>query len=47
MIFGLLGLHKPIAVYRKNDVVPMVEAAGFKEYEVKEGAGEIRIKLTK
>jgi len=47
MIFGLLGLHKPIAVYRKNDVVPMVEAAGFKKYEVKEGAGEIRIKLTK
>jgi len=47
MIFGLLGLHKPIAVYRKNDVVPMVEAAGFKKYEVKEGAREIRIKLTK
>ncbi len=28
-IFGLLGLHKPIAVYRKSDVVPMIEAAGF------------------
>jgi len=47
LIFGLLGLHKPIAVYRKKDVVPMIEAAGFKKYEIKEGAREIRIKLTK
>ena len=47
MIFRLLGLHKPIAVYRKKDVVPMIEAAGFKKYEIKEGAREIRIKLTK
>ena len=46
LIFGLLGLHKPIAVYRKKDVVPMIEAAGFKKYEIKEGAREIRIKLT-
>ncbi len=46
-IFGLLGLHKPIAVYRKIDVVPMIEAAGFKKFEIKEGAREIRIKLTK
>ena len=46
-IFGLLGLHKPMAVYRKKDVVPMMEAAGFKNYEIKEGAREIRIKLTK
>jgi len=46
-IFGLLGLHKPIAVYRKSDVVPMIEAAGFNKYEIQEGAREIRIKLTK
>jgi len=46
-IFGLLGLHKPIAVYRKSDVVPMIEAAGFEKYEIKEGAREIRIKLMK
>lgn len=46
-VFGLLGLHKPIAVYRKSDVVPMIEAAGFDKYEIKEGAREIRIKLRK
>ncbi len=46
-IFGWLGLHKPIAVYRKNDVTPMLEAVGFKKYEVDEREGEIRIKVTK
>lgn len=46
-IFGLLGLHKPIAVYRKKDVIPMIEAAGFKQYEVDEWEREIRIKVTK
>jgi len=46
-VFGLLGLHKPIAVYRKSDVVPMIVAAGFEKYEIKEGAREIRIKLMK
>ena len=46
-LFGLLGLLKPIAVYRKGDVIPMIEAAGFKNYAVEEGSREIRIKLTK
>ena len=46
-IFGLLGLHKPIAIYRKSDVIPMIEAAGFNKYEVNERKREIRIKLTK
>jgi ubiquinone/menaquinone biosynthesis C-methylase UbiE len=46
-IFGLVGLHKPIAVYRKSDVVPMIESAGFLKYEIHEEAREIRIKLTK
>ena len=46
-IFGLLGLLKPIAVYRKSDVIPMIEAAGFKNYAVDERNREIRIKLTK
>jgi len=46
-IFGLLGLHKPIAVYRKSDVIPMVEAAGFKKYQIDEMNKEIRIKLIK
>ena len=46
-IFGLLGLHKPIAIYRKSDVIPLIEAAGFKKYAVDERNREIRIKLTK
>ena len=45
--FGILGLHKPIAVYRKEDVIPMIEAAGFKKYSVDERDREIRIKMTK
>ncbi len=47
LIFGLLGLHKPMAVYRKSDVIPMIEAAGFKKYRIDERKKEIRIKLTK
>lgn len=46
-IFGLLGLHKPIAIYRKSDVIPIIEAAGFSKYKVDESKKEIRIKLTK
>jgi ubiquinone/menaquinone biosynthesis C-methylase UbiE len=45
--FGLLGLHKPIAVYRKNDIIPMIEAAGFNKYKVDEREREIRIKVKK
>jgi ubiquinone/menaquinone biosynthesis C-methylase UbiE len=46
-LFGLLGLHKPIATYRRDQVVPMLEAAGFKKYQIDERKSEIRIKLTK
>lgn len=45
--FGLLGLHKPIAVYRREEVLPMIEAAGFKSNAIEEGDGEIRVKLKK
>jgi ubiquinone/menaquinone biosynthesis C-methylase UbiE len=45
--FGLLGLHKPIAVYRREEVLPMIEAAGFTSYAIEEGDGEIRMKLKK
>ena len=45
--FGILGLHKPIDVYSKEDVIPMIEAAGFNRYEVDEREREIRIKATK
>jgi ubiquinone/menaquinone biosynthesis C-methylase UbiE len=45
--FGLLGLHKPIAVYRRDQVIPMIEAAGFKTHTIEEGQAEIRMKLKK
>jgi len=46
-LFGLLGLHEPIAVYSRGEVIPMIEAAGFKSHSIVEGDGEIRIKLKK
>ncbi len=46
-IFGLLGLRKPIAVYSRDQVIPFIEAAGFKLYTVHEGDGEIKIKMRK
>ena len=45
--FGLLGLHKPIAVYRRDQAISMIEAAGFKTYTIEEGDGEIRMRLKK
>jgi len=45
--FGLLGLQKPIVVYSRDEMVPLIEAAGFKTYSVDEGDGEIRIKMKK
>ena len=47
LFFGLLGLHKPIAVYRRDQVIPMIEAAGFKIHTIEEDQGEIRIKIWK
>lgn len=46
-IFKLLGLHKPIATYHRNQVIPIIEAAKFKTYWVEEKDNEIRIKLRK
>lgn len=46
-LFGLIGLHKPIAVYSRENVIPLIEDAGFHSYTVEEGDGEIRIKLKK
>ena len=45
--FGLLGLQKPIELYSRNEMVPIIEAAGFDSYAVDEGDGEIRIKMKK
>jgi ubiquinone/menaquinone biosynthesis C-methylase UbiE len=47
LLFGLIGLHKPIAVYRRDQVIPMIEAAGFKTHTIEEGQAEIRMKLKK
>lgn len=46
-LFKLLGLHKPIATYRRDEVLPMIEASGFKNYNLEEKDNEIRIKLKK
>jgi len=46
-LFKLLGLHKPIATYRRDEVLPMIEALGFKNFQVEEYDNEIRIKLKK
>jgi ubiquinone/menaquinone biosynthesis C-methylase UbiE len=46
-LFKLLGLHKPIATYRRDEVLPMIEASRFKNYNIEEKDNEIRIKLKK
>ena len=46
-VFKLLGLHKPIETYDRNQVLPMIEASGFKDYRIEELHNEIRIKLKK
>ena len=45
--FKLLGLHKPIAAYTREQVIPMIEATNFKSFEIDERQNEIRIKLRK
>ena len=46
-IFGLLGLHKPIVTYRRDQVIPMIEATEFTNYWIDEKDAEIQIKLKK
>jgi ubiquinone/menaquinone biosynthesis C-methylase UbiE len=46
-LFGLLGLHKPMATYRRDQVIPILQTAGFQKYQIDEKKKEIRIKLTK
>ena len=45
--FKLLGLHKPIAAYTREQVIPMIEATDFESFEIDERKNEIRIKLRK
>jgi ubiquinone/menaquinone biosynthesis C-methylase UbiE len=46
-IFGLFGLHKPIEIWSRDQVIPLIKCAGFTRYAVRELEGEIRIKLKK
>jgi ubiquinone/menaquinone biosynthesis C-methylase UbiE len=46
-LFKMLGLHKPVVTYHRNQVIPMLEAAGFSEYRIEKKDKEIRIKLKK
>jgi ubiquinone/menaquinone biosynthesis C-methylase UbiE len=46
-VFKLLGLHKPIETYDRNQVLPMIEASGFQDYRIDQQDNEIRIKLKK
>ena len=46
-VFKLLGLHKPIETYDPDQVLPMIEDSGFKDYRIEELDKEIRIKLKK
>ena len=45
--FKLLGLHKPIAAYTREQVIPMIQATDFESFEIDERKNEIRIKLQK
>ena len=46
-LFKMLGLHKPIATYTREQVIPMIEATDFESCEIDESDSEIRIKLRK
>lgn len=46
-LFKILGLHKPIATYHRDEVLPMIETSGFKDFHIEEKDKEIRIKLKK
>ena len=45
--FKLIGLHKPIAAYRREQIIPMIEATDFETIDIDERQNEIRIKLRK
>jgi ubiquinone/menaquinone biosynthesis C-methylase UbiE len=45
--FKLLGLHKPIAAFTREQVIPMIAATDFESFEIDERKNEIRIKLRK
>jgi ubiquinone/menaquinone biosynthesis C-methylase UbiE len=46
-LFRALGLHQPVKPYTRNQITPIIEAAGFRRYAIEEAADEIRIVLEK
>lgn len=46
-LFQLLGLHKPIKTYSREEAIAMIEKTDFKNYWIKAHDNEIRIKLKK
>jgi ubiquinone/menaquinone biosynthesis C-methylase UbiE len=46
-LFKTLGLHTPITPPTRNELVPIIEAAGFSNYSIEEAAGEVKILLEK
>ena len=46
-LFKALGLHRPIQPYTRNQITPMIRAAGFQRFAIDETAEEIKIVLEK
>lgn len=46
-LFKALGLHRPIKPYTRNQITPMIRAAGFQRFAIDEAAEEIKIVLEK
>jgi len=46
-LFQLLGLHKPIKTYTRDQAIALIEKTKFKHYRIDERDNEIRIKLKK
>ena len=46
-LFKALGLHRPIQPYTRNQITPIIQAAGFQRYAIDEAAEEIKIVLEK
>jgi ubiquinone/menaquinone biosynthesis C-methylase UbiE len=46
-LFQLLGLHKPIKVYTREQAIALIEKTDFKQYRIDVQDDEIRIKLKK
>ena len=45
--FKMIGLHRPLETYKREQVVPMIKETDFTRYTIEETNGEIKIKLRK